>query len=251
MEKILSSFPDIGHVYVLIRGKKDISFNERLIQLRNEPIFTKYNRVDTKNFSKIVGIEGHIGDHGLQISEEDRHTLTEQVHVVFHAASTVRFNEPLDVAMKSIFIGSKTMLSLANDMHQLCSFVYVSTAFSNSNLLMTNEIVYDMKIDGDSILSLYENNSKEDVEKMVRKKYFDGRPNTYCFAKALTENYIRKHCRHLPVAITRPSGVAAALFEPVPGYIDSPSAISFGLIYQGIKTQYLVQFQQAARPVYI
>lgn len=210
-----------------------MNFNDRLEQLRNEPIFSKYKRVEAKNISKIVGIEGRFGDRGLEISEKDRHTLTEQVNVVFHLSSTVRFNEPLDAAMRSVFIGTKSMLSLANDMRHLSSFVYVSTAFSNSQFLMPDEKVYDMKVDGDSIWSLYEDNSKEDVEKFARENYFEGRPNTYCFTKSLTENYIRKHYRHLPVAIARPSAVAASLLEPVPGYCDSPSALSFGMIYQG------------------
>ncbi|KAJ6646411.1 Fatty acyl-CoA reductase 1, partial [Pseudolycoriella hygida] len=234
LEKILSAFPEVGQVYVLIRGKKNHSFEDRVHQLRNEPIFTKGGRVDVKNFSKIVGIEGRIGDNGLEISDKDRTTLTERVNVIFHVASTLRFDERLDIPMKSIFLGTKSMLSLADDTRNLSSFVYVSTAYANSNLLMPEEKVYDMDIDADSVLSLYENNSKDDVDKLVRKKYFGGRPNTYCFTKALTENYIRKHYNHLPIAIARPSVVTASLSEPVPGYCDSPSAISFGIIYQGL-----------------
>ncbi|XP_037033538.1 putative fatty acyl-CoA reductase CG5065 [Bradysia coprophila] len=246
LEKILASFPDVGHVYVLIRGKKNQTFSDRLQKLCSEPIFTKYKRVDAKNLSKIVGIEGHFGDHGLNISEKDRKTLTEQVNIIFHVAATVRFEERLDIPMKSIFIGTKSMLSLANDLKQLSSFVYVSTAYSNSNLLMPDEKVYDMKTDGDTILSLYEHNTKEDVDKIVREKYFDGRPNTYCFTKAITEQYIQKYYRHLPVTIARPSAVAGALYEPEPGYCDSPGAISFGIIYQGLGVCRYFPFKEAA-----
>ncbi|XP_037031607.1 fatty acyl-CoA reductase 1-like [Bradysia coprophila] len=138
------------------------------------------------------------------------------------------------------------MLSLANDIRQLSSFVYVSTAYSNCNLLMPDEKVYDLKIDGDSILSLYEHNTKEDVDKIVRAKYFDGRPNAYCFTKALTEYYIQKYYRHLPVTIVRPSAVAAALYEPEPGYCDSPGALSFGIIYQGLGVCRYLPFKEAA-----
>lgn len=230
---MLATFPDIGHVYVLIRGKRNVSFNDRLNKLRKEPIFTKYKRVNVSNMSKVIGIEGHLGNNGLQISEQDRCTLSEKVNVVFHVAATVRFNEPLDIAMKNIFIGTKSILSLANDMRHLSSFVYVSTAYSNCHKSTADEIVYDMKTDGDSVLSLYENHSKEEVEKMVWEKYFDGRPNTYTFAKGLTENYIRKYYSHLPVTIARPSVIAGALIEPERGYCDSPSACSYGIIYQG------------------
>lgn len=195
--------------------------------MRNDPIFTKYKRVGAKSFSKIVAIEGHFGDHGLEISERDRTTLTEHVNVVFHAGSTIRFDERLDVPMKSIFIGTKSMLSLANDMQQLNSFVYVSTAYCNSQSFMPEERIYDMNTDGDSILSLYD----------IAFYNSNGRPNTYCFTKALTEHYIKKEYRHLPVAIARPSVVAASISEPVPGYCNSPAAISFGFIWQGMSCE--------------
>lgn len=235
LEKILSSFPDVGRVFVLIRGKRNVKFDDRLEQMWKEPIFARYRRFDSSKFSKVVAVEGHLGDNGLEIREKDRRMLKEQVNVVFHTAATIRFNEPLDVAMKIIFLGTKTLLSLAAEMPHLSSFVYVSTTYSNVQQKLSDEIVYDVKTDGDSVMSLYEGNSpKENVESTVREKYFDGRPNTYCFAKALTENYIRQHYRDLPVTIARPSIVTGALAEPVPGYCDSPSALSFGLIYQGM-----------------
>lgn len=229
------SFADVGRIFVLIRDKRSVKFDDRLEQVFwKEPIFSQYKRFHCSKFSKVVPIEGHLGDNGLKISEKDRRTLKEQVNIVFHSASALHFNDPLDVAMKNIFIGTKAMLSLADDMQHLSSFVYVSTAYSNSHQQTSDEVVYEMNINGDQIMSLFEGNtSKENVEAMVREKYFSGRANTYVFSKAVTENYIQKNYRNLPVTIARPSIVTGALSEPVPGYCDSPSGATFGMIYQG------------------
>ena len=45
-------------------------------------------------------------------------------------------------------------------------------------------------------------------------------PNTYCFTKAITETLIVEECADLPVAIIRPSIVAASWVEPSPGWVD-------------------------------
>lgn len=44
---------------------------------------------------KLVAVEGDLVEPGLGISENDRETLKKNVHVVFHSAATVRFDEPL------------------------------------------------------------------------------------------------------------------------------------------------------------
>jgi fatty acyl-CoA reductase len=44
---------------------------------------------------KIIGIEGDMLDPGLGISDENKELLAEKVHIVFHSAATVRFDEPL------------------------------------------------------------------------------------------------------------------------------------------------------------
>ena len=47
------------------------------------------------------------------------------------------------------------------------------------------------------------------------------RPNTYTYTKALAETKFVKDAASLPAAIVRPSIVAAAWKEPIPGWIDN------------------------------
>jgi fatty acyl-CoA reductase len=47
------------------------------------------------------------------------------------------------------------------------------------------------------------------------------RPNTYTYTKALAETLFVKDAATLPAAIVRPSIVAAAWKEPIPGWIDN------------------------------
>lgn len=59
------------------------------------------------------------------------------------------------------------------------------------------------------------------VEK-VAEKYYNGRPNSYIFSKALTENLITEISKSgKRLAIIRPSIVSPSFFDPVPGWVDS------------------------------
>lgn len=46
-------------------------------------------------------------------------------------------------------------------------------------------------------------------------------PNTYAYTKAIAEQLLREEHGDIPLAIVRPSTVTAALFEPMPGWIDN------------------------------
>lgn len=48
----------------------------------------------------------------------------------------------------------------------------------------------------------------------------EGWPNTYNFSKAVAENLISNHSKHLPIAILRPSIIAPAWAEPFAGWVD-------------------------------
>ena len=61
-----------------------------------------------------------------------------------------------------------------------------------------------------------------DVNSEERTKDVIGeRPNTYTFTKAITEQLVNENKEHLPMAIVRPSIVAGAMKEPLPGWVDN------------------------------
>ena len=45
--------------------------------------------------AKLCAITGDVQQDGLGIREIDRERLVNHVHVVFHSAATIRFDEPL------------------------------------------------------------------------------------------------------------------------------------------------------------
>ncbi|RWS23096.1 putative fatty acyl-CoA reductase-like protein [Leptotrombidium deliense] len=73
-EKVLRSLTTIGTIFVLIRGKRNLSANERLKKLLSSVIF-QFHKYPESQFQKIVLIEGDVTEKGLGISEKDRRLL--------------------------------------------------------------------------------------------------------------------------------------------------------------------------------
>ena len=87
-------------------------------------------------------MKGDVSLPDLGLSREDRNLLLKKVNVVFHAAATVIFKEPLRVAINVNTKGTARVIKLWNELKQPISFVHVSTAFSNANLHEVEEKVY-------------------------------------------------------------------------------------------------------------
>ena len=68
---------------------------------------------------KVVGIPGDVAEQNLGLSEENRKFLAERVRIVFHAAATIRFDEPLKRAVLLNTRGTKLMLEFAKEMKKL------------------------------------------------------------------------------------------------------------------------------------
>ena len=87
-------------------------------------------------------MRGDLSLPDLDLSREDRNLLLEKVNIVFHAAATVIFNEPLQVTINVNTKGTVRVIDLWNELKHPISFVHVSTAFSNANLHEIGERVY-------------------------------------------------------------------------------------------------------------
>lgn len=64
-------------------------------------------------------IEGDTGASDLGLAEKDREKLKDRVHVVFHGAATVRFDESLRKAVDINVRGTKLVLLFAREMKNL------------------------------------------------------------------------------------------------------------------------------------
>jgi len=77
----------------------------------------KLRGVDVLN--KIYPIAGDVSEPNLAINESDRRLLADTVQIVFHAAATIRFDEPLKKAVLLNTRGTKLTLDLAKEMTNL------------------------------------------------------------------------------------------------------------------------------------
>lgn len=141
----------------------------------------------------------------MGINEADRQLLLEQVQLVVHGAATVRFVEPLHLALDINTRATRLMLQLAKHMRRLEAYVHVSTAFSNCVIQRINECFYPehLTCSADNALALREKLSDELIDNMTPALL--GRfPNTYTYTKALAEQLVQTEAGDLPLCIFRP-----------------------------------------------
>ncbi|RZF41002.1 hypothetical protein LSTR_LSTR006305 [Laodelphax striatellus] len=201
IEKILRSCPHVTRIYMLVRQKKNKEFKQRMQEYVEDEVFHKLN---AKQRLKVSGIPGDVAQPGLGISEEHRKLLEDSVNIVFHAAATVRFDEPLPTAVNINVAGTKEIFDLARNMRHLKALVHVSTAFSNCQLDEIREEIYDPPTTHQKLIQLtqsIEGKFLNEITPIILEK----RPNTYVYTKAVAEEVVRTQSKGLPVSIFRPA----------------------------------------------
>lgn len=152
IDKLLRTCPGIENLYMLIRPKKGKDIHTRLDEIFDDQVsedvflipiffffwhnpcvraqvFRKLREEVPKFRHKIVAIAGDCGIAGLGLKLIDRFTLTTNVHIVFHAAATVRFDEKLKLSVNINVHGTKELLDLCGHMEQLKVSVYAVYMF--------------------------------------------------------------------------------------------------------------------------
>ena len=217
VEKLLRS-TNVKMIYLLIRPKKGVQTESRLKTLLESLVFDRIKELDINLLNKVVAINGDITEENFGLDEESRGLLAENVNIVFHSAATIRFDEDLDKSVSMNIKAVSTVLSLAREMKHLEALVDVSTAYCNCDLKYIEEKIYKAPVDPHAIIDLCR---VLDAEKLNRPEItgivIGDKPNTYTFTKALAENILEIEGKGLPVAIIRPSIVAAAWKDPFPG----------------------------------
>ncbi|XP_013149249.1 PREDICTED: fatty acyl-CoA reductase 1-like [Papilio polytes] len=217
LEKLLYSCPNIDKIYVLMREKNKWDISERIKQMLELPMFQRLKRERPEDLKKIIAIPGNVTLPNLGISEENKKVLIKKVSHVFHFAANIKFNEPLKVAVNDNVEGTRRVLNLCHLMKNIEVFVYVSTAFSNTDQTVLEEVVYPPPATVEEVKRLIE----DDLNEEQSKKLLCGRPNTYTFAKALAESVVNEEHGNIPTIIVRPSIVSASVSDPVMGWVDN------------------------------
>ncbi|XP_063372248.1 putative fatty acyl-CoA reductase CG5065, partial [Cydia amplana] len=225
IEKLFRSC-DIKRVYLLLREKKGQTSQERIAKIFQDPVFEILHKRKPDFASRVTPVNGDITQLRMAISDQDWYTMAHEVTVIFHAAATITFDEPLRVATRTNVRGTMQALLLGQDCKKLKSFVHVSTAYAHATHsrigCSVREDFYDSPGDPRTMVDLVEQLSEEKLA-AIKPRLIEDWPNTYAYTKALAEEAVRTMSGDLPICIVRPAIVIASNLEPSPGWVDMSS----------------------------
>ncbi|CAL8472356.1 g11899 [Coccomyxa elongata] len=234
LEQLLRFCPDVAQIYLLIRGKRGNSGEQRLDALLARPLFhlhRKSGEFPSEVRRKLVVVNGDLGLPGLGLSPEDRSALIRDTQYIVHSAASISFVDHIHRLIAHNYVATRNMAQLASEMRQIKSFLHVSTAYVNCHLgrdVHVEERQYPFTVNGRpvshaDIIAELAALAPEAAERRA-KEYLQqsGHVNTYTFTKMLTELAIAEfNNTAFPVAIVRPSIVGAIAKHPYPGYFGN------------------------------
>nr|XP_014092579.2 putative fatty acyl-CoA reductase CG5065 [Bactrocera oleae] len=230
VEKLLRSCPDVKKIYLLIRSKKGVDPLIRKDQFFKCVIFNKILKENADIVNKIQVIKGDVLEQNLGLNTNDTNVLVSNVEVIFHCAANVRFDQPLRPMVQMNVVGTLKLLQLAEKMASLQVIIHVSTSYCQCNESVLEERAYPAPQNPYDVIKIVEEMS-DDALQEITPRLLNGLPNTYAYSKALTEDLICRYEKKLPIIITRPSIVTAAIKEPLPGWIEGvngPTGLMIG-----------------------
>tara|TARA_B110000285_G_C15057358_1_gene580353 strand:- start:800 stop:1294 length:495 start_codon:yes stop_codon:yes gene_type:complete len=139
LEKILRSIPNIGKIYLMVRGKRHQGPHKRLMQILESECFSKCKEImGTDQFfkyalEKIEPIQGDLMQESCGLSAEDKLLITSTVQIIINSAASVSFDDSLHDSINMNYLGSMRMLDLAKSTKNILSYCHVSTAYVNCN----------------------------------------------------------------------------------------------------------------------
>ncbi|XP_018321636.1 putative fatty acyl-CoA reductase CG5065 [Agrilus planipennis] len=221
IEKLLRSCGGIDKIYVLMRTKKGMNVHERLNKITDLVLFDKLRETNPNFAKKLIPIEGDVTHIDLGLGPEDRKVLQDNVSIIFHAAASVRFDDPLKDAIILNTRGTREVIRLASEIKKLSAFVHVSTTYCNTDRKVVEEVLYPPHADWRKAIDIAEKMDHYTLQVML-SKYMNKLPNTYTFTKSMAEHVVYDLCKgKLPAVVFRPSIVISAMKEPMPGWLDN------------------------------
>lgn len=221
VEKLLYDVDGIQSIYILFRSKRGFDFRERFEKFKESKAFDRVKTKNPKLMQKVIPINADLNHSPyLGIAPNDLEQLKKDVKILFHLAATVKFNEPLEVALKLNMIATHNLLKMAQSFDKLEVFVYVSTAFSNVQLLKIEERIHSPVYDYKRAMKATMEKDYGELNKIneIVKENF---PNTYTFSKHLTEQLVNEFSHEIPIVVIRPSIVTPSSKEPFEGWNDN------------------------------
>ncbi|XP_050541784.1 fatty acyl-CoA reductase wat-like [Daktulosphaira vitifoliae] len=222
-EKLLRSC-SIKHLYLLTRSKKGRDPQSRLNKMFSSSLYQRLSKEQPDFINKITLVIGDCNEPNLGLSPSDEELIIRQVNIVFHCAASIHLNGPLQHLTFTNVRSTRDLLVIAKKMTNLKSFVYVSTAFANTNQEISKEIIYKCPMKGETLISMAETMS-ESFLNSITKECVGTWPNTYTFSKCIAENLVQEYGKNMPITIARPSIVVYTHKEPIPGWFTNLQSV--------------------------
>ncbi|CAK1546452.1 unnamed protein product [Leptosia nina] len=238
VEKLLRSCPGVENLYLLVRQKRGKDIYTRIEEIFEDPMFNLLKKEVPKFRHKIVVIPADCESPGLGLTIHDRQVIVEKVHVIFHSAATVKFDEHLRAALLTNVQAPLYLLQLAREMKELKAFMHISTAYSNSHLSSIDEKFYPIEADCSHLQEMIDKLTDSQINEVL-PQILGQWPNTYTFTKALTEKELRKACAGVPLGIFRPAIVTSTAKEPLKCWLDNmygPTGVAVGSMTGMLRT---------------
>ena len=139
LEKLLSTIPRIGKLYIMIRAKKGVELNDRLHgeifgSPLFEPLFKDKPELRKVVKERVVAIQGDLVIEKLGIDPVVREQVIAETQIILNSAASVSFHDPIKEALEINYFGTVRMLDLAHECKNLIAMHHVSTVGTNCNL---------------------------------------------------------------------------------------------------------------------
>ena len=234
---ILDRFPELKHLVVQVRRKKNLSGEQRFFSevLESPPLKSIVDRIGVESVrEKVTIVEGDLSWPMCGIPAEHLSQLTDTVDVIINTAGLVEFDPPLDESLITNVHGIRNLIELVQLLD--VKLVHISTCYvagkRNGRIPEDEEIVgyYPNRTDADDTrfnvddeLAWCERFINESDDREIRRRGGMDRAdtwgwiNTYTYAKSMGEQLIAR-TPNLRYCIVRPAIVESSLSFPFPGW---------------------------------
>jgi len=252
LEKVLSSVPNIGKVYLLMRGNRNYPTAEKRFanEIAQSSIFESLKAKDPHHFQKLCDdhlcfVSGEMTEKNFGLSEDDFLELAGKLDVIINSAASVNFREALDQALKINTLCLNNMVALSRAGADT-PIVQVSTCYVNgyNKGVMEEENVFPagqwiersefgyfeveplievLQTKVQQITATVKDDKQRErdlVDLGIAESNFYGWNDTYTFTKWMGEQLLMKAMYGKTLTILRPSIVESTLQGPVPGWIE-------------------------------
>lgn len=89
-------------------------------------VFDVLRTTSPKSLDKFDCLTGDISESNLGLSDLEAELIRKTVTIVIHSAATVRFNEPVKVALNINCVGTRRLLDLCRDIKKLKAIYFRS-----------------------------------------------------------------------------------------------------------------------------